>query len=52
MESAHQWFSQSNLRLAGKVLNYIILHPITRELVSFAGKPYVEEYRQHFVEAK
>ena len=52
MESAHQWFSQSNLRLAGKVLNYIILHPITRELVSFAGKPYAEEYRQHFVEAK
>lgn len=52
MESIHQWFSQSNLRLAGKVLNYIILHPTTRELMTFAGDIYAKEHQQRFVEVK
>jgi len=49
IESIYQWFSQNGLRLAGKVLNYVILHPTTRELMAFAGDAYAQEHQQRFI---
>jgi len=49
MAVAHTWFSQAWPSLAGKVLNYLVLHPITQALMAYVGEDTLAAHRQKFV---
>ncbi len=50
MAAVHTWFSGNAPTLAGKVLNYLILHPTTQALMAYAGEEALAEHRRRFVE--
>lgn len=50
MRAIHAWFSAERPSLAGKLLNYVILHPITQALLTHAGDPFRHAHREVFID--
>lgn len=50
LADAYAWFIEHYESLAGKVLNYVILHPSTQALMDLAGTEIATKHRRRFIE--